>query len=52
MCRSILRQSKALCAALPRSLAESAVSLLIDDWRFAEVIYRVAPAAGSWNRVT
>ena len=41
-----------LCAELPRSLAESELSRLIDDRRFAEVIYRVALAGGIMDRVT
>jgi hypothetical protein len=37
-------------AALPRKLGESKLTALIDDRRFAEVIYRVALASGIMDR--
>jgi hypothetical protein len=39
-------------AEMPRRLGESRVSTLIDDWRFAEAIYRVALANGIMGRVS
>jgi len=38
-------------AELPRRLGESEVATLIDDWRFAEAIYRVALAGGIMDRI-
>jgi hypothetical protein len=38
-------------AELPRRLGESEVTALIDDWRFAEAIYRVALASGIMDRI-
>ena len=37
-----------LCAALPMHLAQRKLTELTDDRRFAEVVYRVALAGGSW----
>jgi hypothetical protein len=39
-------------AELPRRLGESKVTALIDDWRFAEAIYRVALAGGIMDRIS
>jgi hypothetical protein len=39
-------------AELPRRLGESKVTALVDDWRFAEAIYRVALANGIMDRIT
>lgn len=41
-----------ISAELPRRLGESKLTALIDDRRFAEVIYRVALAGGIMDRVT
>jgi hypothetical protein len=39
-------------AELPRRLGESKVTALVDDWRFAEAIYRVALANGIMDRIS
>jgi hypothetical protein len=41
-----------LYAELPRRLGETKLTALIDDWRFAEAIYRIALASGIMGRVT
>ena len=40
-----------LYAALPRRLGESELTALVDDWRFAEAIYRIALANGIMDRL-
>jgi hypothetical protein len=38
-------------AALPHRLGDSKVTAMVDDWRFAETIYRVALANGIMDRI-
>jgi hypothetical protein len=38
-------------AELPRRLGKSKLTALVDDWRFAEAIYRVALASGFMDRI-
>jgi hypothetical protein len=38
-------------AELPRRLGKSELTALVDDWRFAEAIYRVALASGLMDRI-
>ena len=41
-----------LYAELPRRLGQTKLTAVVDDWRFAEAIYRIALASGIMDRVS